>query len=425
MSVQRLIGFPVLLCVAAACATPATSSRTAIAPKQGPKVRIHATYDGGLTNRTVRASFKVDEKAYVMVGHLGGDGRITVLYPENAFESSLVKRDKTYQVRRFAAYYDGVPQLYSFISTAHRNPGARLDSYDGRGNGFVFIIASQYGLALDELAENGFWNEFLVEDYHSSYDPRLAIRDLARRLTLGRPYTIDYADSFGTTALTNYADTQWDCSVLSSGMYLGSAFFFSGLDPWVGGFGNMAWYLSRPSMFYTTGFTSFDRAGRCALGGRSYALDFSPPYFCARYTFDGAPLAPPTKPSEANPFQRRRAGLLNGNQGGPAVALSRPTFGGPRAGTSGTVGSSGPSKSSPGAREPGHSWSSPTGSRFTPPRTYDPPRAREPERFQPATHTISRPSPVTHESPRAATPTRAASSPPPKVEGGGGKPREP
>src|SRR5256885_1193270 len=166
----RLIGFPLLLGVAA-CATANTSStRAALAPRNGPHARVYANYTGGLTGRTVRTRFEVSETANVLVGRLGGDGSIEILFPETPRASSLVSGNKTYTARTFEAEYDGVPQLYSYASHVQRSYGAYLDSYDGRGNGFVFIIASEHPLATEKLDDHGEWSDSLeVENYFNDF----------------------------------------------------------------------------------------------------------------------------------------------------------------------------------------------------------------------------------------------------------------
>ena len=429
MTAQRLLGLPALLCVAA-CASNGVSSRTTLAPRSGPRAHIYASFDGGLTNRTLRASFKVDKYAYVMVGHLAGNGRVEILYPANAMASNRVQGNKSYAVGPVPALYDGAPQLFSYASRAYRGPGARMDSYDGRGNGFVFVIASEFPLDVDGLSTDGFWDEFEVEDYAWSSDPRRAIRDLAQYVTRGLPNTLDYADAFGTIAFTSYADTQMDCIMLSNTMGLwgaGSA-FGPGIGWWNGG-ALMAswWYFLREPMFYANAYSSLNANcnGRGRLG---YDFGSNCLSWCA-WLFTpvaGAPAPPnrPAPPFTPRGFGGRVPGLRSGSESGPAVLLTRPRFG------------SRPTTPAP----PTASWE-PTG-----------PRQREPDQFRPSRHTSSSPqtsydppsrsprseSPSSgsgpYDAPRAApvnqaphfSPAPAApSSPAPRVEASSGKPRLP
>ncbi|MEK7402162.1 MAG: hypothetical protein AABZ80_07330 [Gemmatimonadota bacterium] len=351
--VSRLFGISLLL-GASACATAGnTGARAVLSPQNGPKAQVYASYSGGLTLRTVRTTFKTAQNAHVIVGRLGGDGRVEILYPENPKSSTQVRGGKTYSARSFGTNSDGVPQIYAYASRAPRSYGARVDSYDGRGNGFIFIIAAQYPMFTEVLDDHGFWADSLeVDDYYSSFDPRYAIRDLADELTRGMPYTLDYANSFTSTAFTGYADMAFDCSALSGLSW--------GFDPyggysrygwmpaygwWFGsGFDSFTWRSMRPSMFYTSGY--------------SYAGGMSSQHACGlryagshRYAdrgwgsgWDGGRIVvfPPTaKPPTPEPTKRvsfspesRRPGFRNGNESGPAISLTRPRLDGQRSKTS-------------------------------------------------------------------------------------------
>jgi len=152
---SRQIAYGLVACVAVGCASQQPSTPPTPQP-EGPKAFVHASYQGGIVNRQTEAVFKVDEPAYVMVAHLGGDGRITVLYPEDSRESGRVQAGKWFRTDMVAAYYDAAPQLYSFTTTTFRNYGAQLDSYDGRGYGYIFLVemvflAKQQGLHIAEV----------------------------------------------------------------------------------------------------------------------------------------------------------------------------------------------------------------------------------------------------------------------------------
>jgi hypothetical protein len=216
MSTQRAAGLALLLCTAAACA-PYTSARpSGIAPELGPKASIHATYFGGLTNRSVHAWFTLREQpAYVVVAHLSGEGRIQVLYPETPNDRAMVPAGQSIRTPSFMAPYDGLPSLYSHTVTPIRNPSARIHSYDGRGHAYIFLVASRKPLRFDAISESGLWNELDVPRYYQTHDPRLLVRDFAELVADGEPYTLEFADSYKTQALSSYADAAWDCMVLS------------------------------------------------------------------------------------------------------------------------------------------------------------------------------------------------------------------
>lgn len=347
LMVSRLIGFSLLL-GAAACASANTSgTRATLAPQNGPKARVSASYFGGLTSRTVRTTFRTDKNAHVLVGRLGGDGRVEILYPESPRASTLVRGGRTYNARSFGTTTDGVPQLYAYASRAPRSFGARTDSYDGRGNGFIFIIATQYPMFTEVLDDHGFWSDSLeVEDYYSSFDPRYAIRDLADELTRGMPYSLDYADSFGTSAFTGYADRALDCSALyglSYGFEPYGGFSRFGWMPAYGwllgsGFDSFSWYFMRPSMFYTNGYSSMDACGLRYSGSmRRYGMSgwgFGSGWDGGRIVIFPPTAKPPTAPEPTKRVsfspESRRPGFRNGSESGAAINLTRPRLDGQR-----------------------------------------------------------------------------------------------
>lgn len=234
MSGQRVLGVSLLLCVVAACAsrTGSTPPRP-IAPQDGPKAFIRATYSGGLLYRWVDASFQVDQYAYVLVGHLGGDGVIRVLYPTNARERGVVRPGKSLRTRSFDGRYDTAPAFYFARTAVSRGLGAMMDSYDGQGNGYIFMIASRSPLAYDEVSEGGLWDELDVANYYNFYDPRLAVRDFAELVSGGWPFTLKFASSFNSFNTNAFANS-YECALLASAGFLGYNSMWStfGSSPW-------------------------------------------------------------------------------------------------------------------------------------------------------------------------------------------------
>src|SRR2546423_15363767 len=88
----RAVGIFSIVFAAAACAPAAQTARTAIAPKDGPKVTLYASYTGGLFGRSVYAYFNVDRPSYVLIGHTSGEGYIEILYPANPEHQTPVTR---------------------------------------------------------------------------------------------------------------------------------------------------------------------------------------------------------------------------------------------------------------------------------------------------------------------------------------------
>jgi hypothetical protein len=231
MLVRRAIVVGLVGVALAGCAPQ--HANTSVMPRRGPETSIYATYSGGYMHRALRAQFRVDRAAFVMVGHLGGDGRVQVLYPDNAIERGRIDGGRTYATPTFFANYDASPGLYSFLSPPMRSIGAQLDSYDGAGHGYIFIIASAQPMDFELLSESGLWEDFTLSRHSQSYDPRFAIRSLADALTQGSDYTLDFADSFGTFGHTTRADAMYDCAVLSSLGFASYVWVWSPMSSWM------------------------------------------------------------------------------------------------------------------------------------------------------------------------------------------------
>lgn len=215
MITPRQMAPGLLLCLMAGCVSQSASTGPRPAP-HGPNAYIRATYYGGILNRQTEAVFKLDETAYVTVVHLGGDGRFDVIYPEDGRESGRVPGGKWFRTPAFTAFYDAAPQLYFFSTPRFRTAGAQLDSYDGRGYGFVFLIASKRPLHFERISELGLWNDLVADDYLRDTDPREAIHDFAEIVAGDQPYTLKFARSAGSVSMNTYADNLFDCAALSS-----------------------------------------------------------------------------------------------------------------------------------------------------------------------------------------------------------------
>jgi hypothetical protein len=286
------------LAVGCASYKPATSPTPT---PEAPKAMVYATYYGGMLNRQTEAVFKVDEGAYVMVGHLGGDGRLSVLYPEDGRESGRVSGDKWFRTRSIAAYYDAAPQLYSFAMSTYRSFGAQLDSYDGRGYGYVFIVASKRPLDFDKISEFGLWNDMVLADYRQSSDPRLFINQVAQYLAGDHAYTLKFARSTSTFAATSYSDQLFDCALLSE---LGFAYYY--LNPFSYG------------SFFTPSVAFPGARGGCGGGyADRYAFFRQRPIVFASSTPAAAPPSTPTATPapKTGGFRPRRPGFDNPRSG--------------------------------------------------------------------------------------------------------------
>ena len=194
MLTRLTIGF-VAAATLAGCLPPATApAPRPLKPEDGPRGSVHVDLSGGAFSRQIQTRFRVDKGAYVLVGHLGGDGQVRVLYPETPRASGWVSGGKTVSLKPYSALYDMSPHMYSFASVPYRSLGAQLDSYDGLGHGYVFMIASRYPIDYYALVEAKAFEQLEIEDYERTSDPRYAIRAFADDIATGA-YTLKFASS--------------------------------------------------------------------------------------------------------------------------------------------------------------------------------------------------------------------------------------
>lgn len=194
MTSRIVIGF-VTAATLAGCLPPVAPTAPAprpLKPTDGPRASIYVEYTGGMYTRQIQTRFRVDKSSYVVVGHLGGDGEIRILYPETPRAHGWVAGNKTISLKPRSAIYDVSPHLFSFSSAPFRNVSAAYDSYDGLGHGYVFIIASRVPIDHQALAMGKGFESVTVNNYDSSSDLRYAVREFADEITMG-PYTLQYA----------------------------------------------------------------------------------------------------------------------------------------------------------------------------------------------------------------------------------------
>ncbi len=346
--VSRLFGYSLLLGAVACVGANRPETRATLVPQDGPIARVFATQYGGLTHRAVQTSFRVDKMAHVIVGRLGGDGRIEILFPEHPHAPTRVAADKTYSLGMFAAQYDGIPQVFQYTTRIYRTHSARLDSYDGLGNGYVFAIASEYPIHTDLLDDHGFWSDSVaVPDYQSLSDPRGAIRDLAVLLTRGMPYSLNYAGVLTTSSFGSMAHASGDCAELVSAFgEIGAAYWLRmvnvGASSWPSG--------------SALGFGLSPFAGCGSAHDRRYLRPLV--VTLVPTVAENTPRANPGFSSGA-----RRPGFTGG-EGGARISLARPRLGGQ--GTTPPVASSStatlqtrPRIDSPRARPTAQTWAPP------------------------------------------------------------------
>ena len=222
MTSRLVIGF-VFAGAMSGCLPPSVESGPAprpLKPQDGPPASIYVDYYGGSFMRQIQTRFRVERGAYVMVGHLGGDGAIRVLYPETPRASGWVAGGKSITLKPHAAMYDMAPHLYSFATAPYRSLSSQLDSYDGLGHGYVFVIASRSPIDYDALAGGRDFDVLEVYDYETTNDPRFAVRSLADEIVSG-PYTLRFATnaSRSSYAMSTGCGTRWGLMTYGSSYY--------------------------------------------------------------------------------------------------------------------------------------------------------------------------------------------------------------
>lgn len=233
MAVARVIGVSLLLAAAAACAPRSnTTAPQPLRSDRGPKATIHAFYSGGLAYRTVDVSFRTEQNAYAVVGHLGGDGVIRIVYPTTPTASGYMSARRV-RTKAIQSRFDGAPAFYAMSRTPFRSTGAMLDSYDGLGHGFIFIVATRAPMDFSAASDGYDWDDIRVVDYLLTADPRQAVRELAEQLADGSDYTLKFANSLSTQAFVSHAAMAEDCAWLS-GLGYGFASGFWGSWGWWG-----------------------------------------------------------------------------------------------------------------------------------------------------------------------------------------------
>jgi hypothetical protein len=167
--------------------------------EQGPRVSIYADVSAIGGARHVRATFHLDDDAYVVVGHIDADGVLRIEFPTSPQDNGFARGRASYSTAEFFAgfgdeYRARFTTDYNLMSTAARN-----DSYDG-GLGYVFVIASWQPMRFDQFSSNGTWDSYEVSNADYRRDPRPAVYELASLLAGTNPdaYTVKFARVFNT-----------------------------------------------------------------------------------------------------------------------------------------------------------------------------------------------------------------------------------
>jgi hypothetical protein len=153
---------------------PHESSKQIRAKFRGPDVSVRARVVNSYAQRLVHPTISLAESAYVVVGDIGDDGTLRILFPVNPGEPSLIQKTNRFAVPAFA------PRMFFPMSSGVRAE-SRATAVTGAGN--VFVIASFTPLHLERLVEGERWSLFDVYYDNHLNDPYLAITDLATAIS--------------------------------------------------------------------------------------------------------------------------------------------------------------------------------------------------------------------------------------------------
>lgn len=179
----------------------------AIADRRGPRIAINAQSEPfGGDSRRVQGWFHADEDAYVVVGHLGADGVVRIVFP-GVGDDGFVRGGHTYYLPRvFAGFTSEYRTRFAMSRYKSTFMPARWQSYDG-GVGYMFAIASWRPLHLDEVRDASGWDAWELTDDEYIHDPRPAIYELASLLAgeNREQYTVKFARYMGTSSFMQLA----------------------------------------------------------------------------------------------------------------------------------------------------------------------------------------------------------------------------
>ncbi len=264
----------------------------AIANREGPRVSIHAQLTSFADSRRVRGVFRLDDDAYVVVGHIDADGVLRIAFPSDPTDDGFVRGGRTYQTSEFFAGFNSEYRFRARTSMLHYT-AATNDTYDG-GLGYVFVIASWRPMRFDRFQTGNVWDSFEVADDSYMRDPRPAIHELATLLAgdNSEAYTVKFA---------RFTDTQTLYGGYGAITSAYSAGYCSGYEPL--GFASSPFGYSFSAAFRTLGYGQdfryrgtnyyYDSGGDCYRAGSPFGSAYGYGYRIAQGP--GVPTTP-TKP---------------------------------------------------------------------------------------------------------------------------------
>ena len=264
-----------------------------LAEREGPRVTVSAEFATvAYGSRRVRANIHLDDDAYVLVGQIGPDGVVRVVFPEQPTDDGLLRGKHSYQTAEFFAGFEDQYRYRLTSSPFNRLSSATRDSYD-LGFGYLFVVASWRPMRFDQFSTAGVWDSFELVDSEYLRDPRPAVYELAA--LLAGPNREAY-----TVAFANYSNTRYAFDT-GSGFGRTSAYgygYCSGYSPFYGfsstPFDRLSLFNSMlpygESFYYGGQYYAYDAFGDCYTT-RSYSR-----WAWAGYGGYGVAQAPPIYP---------------------------------------------------------------------------------------------------------------------------------
>jgi hypothetical protein len=140
----------------------------------GPDVMIRANVLATSNSRSIEPVVSLGDSAYIVVGDIGDDGTLRIVYPARPGDPHLAQTRGRFQAPRFSPRI-----ILPFAETAYMR--ARMMTRTAPG--ITFVIASSLPLNLEKLAEGDRWSIFDVYYDNHDLDPRPAITDLAAAIS--------------------------------------------------------------------------------------------------------------------------------------------------------------------------------------------------------------------------------------------------
>jgi hypothetical protein len=257
-----------------------------IADREGPRVSIQAAYVNTAGARRVQGTFSLDDDAYVLVGHIDGDGVLRIVFPLNPDDDGFVRGQRTYRTQEFFAGFSDQfrPRFGStFLTQSH-------DAYDAQ-SGYLFIVAAWRPMRFDQFQTDGRWDSFELTDADYMNNPRPAVHEFAALLAgeTREAYTVQFARYYNTAPL--YATSFGRSSIYGHAMCAGYApsLFPFGLSPFAFGGGLFGGPDYSQTLLYRGNRYYYDSLGDC--------YQQLPRYTYTGYGLAGVPqpVVPPTR----------------------------------------------------------------------------------------------------------------------------------